>query len=83
MFDKLKYWKNREEGKRGQGEVKKSPVLPDSNNPAEIGFDEKGQMLVKNRLYRRKKSKLPNQRSYTTKVLNKEERKKERKKGRR
>ena len=52
-FNKEEYWKNRQEGKRGQGvdvTVAPAPVVPDT---ATIGFTEDGHLTIKNRAFRR------------------------------
>lgn len=53
MFNKEEYWKNREEGKRGQGDEDIS--LPTLIKPSgiTITFNDVGQMVVQNRKYRR------------------------------
>ena len=68
---------------RGQGEYPQPLVMPNPNSKAEIGFDNNGQMIVKNRAFRRRTVKLPDENVYTRKVMNKKERKEFRKKGRR
>ena len=58
-FDKDKYWENRKAGKAGTGEyivVPTKPVIPPTAN---ISFDNSGQMVVKNRAFRRQRIKLP------------------------
>lgn len=68
---------------RGQGDTPKALVLPNTDSKAQIGFDENGQMVQKNREYRRQSFKLPGQRSATKKTITKAKRKVLRKKGRR
>lgn len=52
-------------------------------NEAERGFDNDGNIIVKNRSYRRRKLKLPGSNIFTKKTMTKAERKKFRKLGRR
>jgi len=57
-FDKKLYWSNRNSGKRGQGEVPKIPqnsIVPDT---ATVGFTNDGQLIIKNRAFRRKNTKI-------------------------
>lgn len=57
-FDKQKYWDNRKDGKRGQGvdiTVAPAPAVPDS---AVIGFSDDGKLIVKNRAFRRQRTKI-------------------------
>lgn len=68
---------------RGQGLYPQPVVMPNLDSKAEISFDNNGQMIIKNRAYRRRTVKLPGANSYTRKVMNKKERKAFRKKGRR
>lgn len=52
-FDKETYWKNRKDGKRGQGvdvTVAPATIAPDT---ATVGFTEDGQLTIKNRKFRR------------------------------
>lgn len=80
-FDKDKYWKNRKEGKRGQGELPK-PQITESGD-AERGFDNAGNIIVKNRAFRRRRIRLPGDNLFTQKTKTKKERKAFRKLGRR
>lgn len=70
-FDKEKYWKDRKDGKRGQGEEKKLRAKP---SDAEIGFSSDGSMIIKNRAWRRQKYSLPGT-SPTKKKVNRKKRK--------
>ena len=68
-FDKDKYWENRKAGKRGQGELPKAPAPKQSpTDTAERGFDNNGNMIVKNRAYRRRKIRLPGDNRFTQKT---------------
>lgn len=89
-FDKDKYWENRKAGKRGQGTIPKARVV-DTQNDAERGFDNDGNVIIKNRAYRRRKLKLPGDNQFTRKTwrgpegfegMTKAERKRTRKLGR-
>lgn len=51
-FDKKEYWKNRKDGKRGQGELEKLPSNAITQTGT-IGFTNSGEMVMKNRAYRR------------------------------
>jgi hypothetical protein len=55
-FDKDKYWENRKEGKRGQGEVALAPAKGVTKLPenAQISFTNDGSMVINNRAYRRR-----------------------------
>ncbi len=81
-FDKDKYWKNRKEGKRGQGELPKPQITP-TDNEAERSFDNEGNMVIKNRAYRRRRIRLPGDNLFTKSTKTKKERKAFRKLGRR
>lgn len=69
-FDKDEYRKNREEGKRGQGNDT-SDVVGMTPADVEIGFSNNGKMVVKNREYRRQRYSLP-----TSKQSNKRKKRK-------
>lgn len=60
-FDKNEYWKNRKEGKRGQSVETSVTELADATLPqgANVGFDNDGNMVLRNRAYRRKPMRLP------------------------
>lgn len=81
-FDKDKYWENRKENKRGQGEIPK-PRVVESTDGAERGFDNEGNIVVKNRAMRRRRIRLPGDNLFTQKTKTKKERKAFRKLGRR
>lgn len=57
-FDKKEYWKNRKDGKRGQGEEKKPVVVPNTDGNVEMGFDENGRLVAKTRAWKRSTVKL-------------------------
>lgn len=61
-FSKKKYWENRKAKKRGQDEVVPAIVMPNVTiaDNTQMGFDNEGQIILKNRAYRRQKIKLPN-----------------------
>lgn len=82
MFNKDEYWKNREAKQRGQGMIIKPKVVENPDSKAEIGFDNNGNMIAKNRAYRRRSIKLPGFNIFTRKQITKTERKKLRKLGR-
>jgi hypothetical protein len=67
---------------RGQGDKPIVPVKPDPNDKSEVGFDLNGNMIHKNRAFRRRNVRLPGEVSYTKKTYTREERKILRKKGR-
>lgn len=66
-FDKDKYWENRKAGKNGTGELPK-PKVQETENSAERGFDNEGNIIVKNRAYRRRRIKLPGDNQFTQKT---------------
>lgn len=68
---------------RGQGDKPLPVVKPNTDSKAQIGFDNEGHMIIKNRAYRRKSFRLPGEGAATKKTYTKEERKKLRKLGRR
>jgi hypothetical protein len=89
-FDKDKYWENRKAGKRGQGTIPR-PKTVDTDNGAERGFDNDGNIIIKNRAYRRRRIRLPGDNQFTQKTwkgldgyegMTKAERKQKRKLGR-
>lgn len=67
---------------RGQGDSPKPVVVPDLESGAQISFDNSGNMVQKNREYRRRRVRVPGDNAATKKTLTKDERKKLRKKGR-
>lgn len=58
MFDKDKYWKNREKGKRGQGEKPAPTITPNLDTASEVGFSADGKLVVKTRAWKRRHVKL-------------------------
>lgn len=57
-FDKELYWKNRQDGKRGQGVVEKLPANAITPDNARIGFTNDGELVAKNRAFRRQTTRL-------------------------
>lgn len=70
-FDKEEYWKRRNEGKSGVPKPITSHMHIDEEGDKNIGFDINGNMIIKNRKWRRQPTKLP-----TTDIKPKSKRKK-------
>jgi len=58
-FDKEEYWKRRNEGKSGIPKPVTTKAVLNEEGDKNIGFDINGNIIIKNRAWRRKSTKLP------------------------